>query len=293
LKQDIQPGAAFGVDLLLPAVGGEARATNYDYTHGQLSELIDVMIEEGARLFVTAVGVPPMWVVKKLHTAGIMVMNMVGSPKHVAKALAVGVDAVCAQGTEAGGHTGDVSTLVLVPQCVDIVAGHTSPLHGGPVVVVGAGGIFDGRGVAAVLALGAEAAWVGTRFVAATEAGAGPRHQNAIVGSESDDTIRTLIYSGRPMRIQKSDYVMDWELHRKEEATALLAQGKRVHKTELARREALGDPLDFASTYPIIFGQACGGIKEVKSAAEIVDELVAGAVRAVKLNHSRLLAAHL
>lgn len=138
LKQQIALGAPFGVDLLLPAVGGEARATNYDYTHGQLADLIDVVVEEGARLFVTAVGVPPVWVVERLHAAGILVMNMVGSPKHVAKALAVGVDAVCAQGSEAGGHTGDVSTLVLVPQCVDLCKGHTSPLHGGPVMVVGA-----------------------------------------------------------------------------------------------------------------------------------------------------------
>lgn len=117
----------------------------------QLAELVDVVVEEGARLFVTAVGIPPVWVVEKLHSHGILVMNMVGSPKHVPKALAVGVDAVCAQGTEAGGHTGDVSTMTLVPQCVDMCAGHTSPLHGGPVVVVGAGGIFDGKGVACSL----------------------------------------------------------------------------------------------------------------------------------------------
>lgn len=94
---------------------------------------------------------------------------MVGSPKHVHKAVAVGVDAVCAQGTEAGGHTGDVATMPLIPQCVDICRGCLSPLTGDAVAVVGAGGIFDGRGLAAVLALGAQAAWVGTRFVAAAE----------------------------------------------------------------------------------------------------------------------------
>jgi hypothetical protein len=70
-------------------VGGEARKTNYDYTHGALGELIDITIEEGAKVFITAVGVPPRWVVEKLHSAGILVMNMVGSPKHVPKALAV------------------------------------------------------------------------------------------------------------------------------------------------------------------------------------------------------------
>ena len=125
------PAAPFGVDLLLPAVGGNARATNYDYTKGQLGQLIDVVIEEKARLFVTAVGVPPSWVVEKLHENGILVMNMVGSPKHCKKALDVGVDGVVAQGSEAGGHTGDVATFPLIPQCVDLVAGRTSTLTGG------------------------------------------------------------------------------------------------------------------------------------------------------------------
>ena len=115
----VDKSAPFGVDLLLPQVGGGSRATNKDYTNGTLGELVDIMIDEGTTLFVCAVGVPPVPVVELLHAAGVLVMNMVGSPKHVKKALAVGVDAICAQGTEAGGHTGDVATTVLIPQCVD------------------------------------------------------------------------------------------------------------------------------------------------------------------------------
>lgn len=80
--------APFGVDLLLPAVGGNARKTNYDYTKGQLPDLIDIIIEQKAKLFVSAVGVPPRWVVEKLHAAGIPVMNMIGAPKHVQKVIA-------------------------------------------------------------------------------------------------------------------------------------------------------------------------------------------------------------
>lgn len=206
---------------------------------------------------------------------------MVGLPKHVIPALDVGVDLICAQGTEAGGHTGDVATMPLVPQCVDLCRGRVSRLDGEPIAVVGAGGIFDGRGVAALLALGAQAAWIGTRFVAATEAGASPVHQRAITTAESSDTVRTLIYSGRPMRVQRTDYVNDWETNRRDEAAALLSKGRRVHKVELDRREKLGDPLDFAQTYPRIFGQACGGITSVQPAAEIVDELVRGAADAI------------
>ncbi|KAG8933159.1 hypothetical protein FRC01_010658, partial [Tulasnella sp. 417] len=101
IKADLKnPNAPFGVDLLLPQVGGNARKTNYDYTKGHLPALIDVIIEEKASLFVCAVGVPPKEAVDKLHSAGIPVMNMVGHPKHVAKALEVGVDLICAQGSE-------------------------------------------------------------------------------------------------------------------------------------------------------------------------------------------------
>ena len=96
----------FGIDYLLPQVGGNARKTNKDYTGGQLANLIDVIIEEQVDLFVCAVGVPPQWVVDRLHGAGIKVMNMV--EKHVKKALAVNVDIICAQGTEA------VDTLVML-----------------------------------------------------------------------------------------------------------------------------------------------------------------------------------
>ncbi|CAE6486454.1 unnamed protein product, partial [Rhizoctonia solani] len=87
----------FGVDLLLPQVGGNARKTNYDYTKGQLPELLDVIIDEKAAIFVCAVGVPPKFAVEKLHKAGIPIMNMVGHPKHVTKALEAGVDIICAQ----------------------------------------------------------------------------------------------------------------------------------------------------------------------------------------------------
>lgn len=101
------PKAPFGVDLLIPQVGGKSRKTNYDYTKGKLNDLIDVIIDSGAKLFVCAVGVPPTEVVEKLHSANILVMNMVGAPKHVSKAIAQGVDIICAQGSEGGGHTGE------------------------------------------------------------------------------------------------------------------------------------------------------------------------------------------
>ena len=280
----VDVAAPFGVDLLLPSTAAGARATNHDYTHGILGELVELVIAERAAMFICAVGVPPRWVVDRLHAGGVLVMNMVGSTKHVPKALDVGVDAVCAQGTEAGGHTGDISTLVLLPQCVDLCKGRVSPLHGGPVAVVGAGGIYDGRGIAAALSLGAQAVWVGTRFVAAAEAGASPLHQKRIVAATSDDVIRTTIFSGRPMRVHKSAYVLDWETKRPLERDALLAAGKRPYKTDLAANKERGTPLSFANTYPSIYGQACGGITRVQPAGEIVREMMQGALAALRAN---------
>ena len=99
MKKDlIDKSAPFGVDLLLPKVGKGARKTNYDYTKGKLGKLIDIIIDSGAKLFVSAVGVPPKPIVDKLHANGILVMNMVGAPKHVKYALNAGCDIICAQG---------------------------------------------------------------------------------------------------------------------------------------------------------------------------------------------------
>merc|ERR1711988_1155114 len=163
LKDDlVDKNAPFGVDLLLPQVGGGARKTNKDYTGGTLPELIDIIIEEKAALFICAVGVPPKWVVEKLHAAKIPVMNMIGAVKHVSKALEVGVDIICAQGGEGGGHTGDIPTSILLPKVVEACRGKTSPLNGKPIMVVGAGGVFDGRGLASALAAGCSGVWVGT-----------------------------------------------------------------------------------------------------------------------------------
>ena len=173
---------------------------------------------------------------------------------------------------------------------MDLCKGRTSPLTGGAVSVVGAGGIYDGRGMAAALALGATAVWVGTRFVASEEAAVGPRHQKAVVNTTSDDTVRTTIFSGRPMRVMKNDYIMEWETKRQHERDALLAEGKRPYKTDLTANEEAGTPLDFLETYPNILGQASGGIHEVLPAETIVHDMVYGAIDVIR-TQSELLAA--
>jgi NAD(P)H-dependent flavin oxidoreductase YrpB (nitropropane dioxygenase family) len=274
------PGLPFGVDLALPKVGGGARKTNHDYTHGQLDDLITVTIEEGARLFISAVGVPPPHVIKRLHDAGILVMNMVGAPKHAQKALDAGVDIVCAQGGEGGGHTGDIPNSILIPAVVD-VAGQYRPklLWGQTALVVAAGGIYNGRTLAASLMQGAVGVWVGTRFVASTEAGCSQAHKEAVVSAGFEDTLRTLVVSGRPLRVRMNEYIAKWE-----------AQPEKIK--ELTEKGIVPIQKDFDDgvevDIPFLMGQVAGVITNIKPAGEIVREMVGEAVEMLKVGQSYL-----
>eukprot|EP01060_Flectonema_neradi_P039080 TRINITY_DN846_c0_g2_i2.p1 TRINITY_DN846_c0_g2~~TRINITY_DN846_c0_g2_i2.p1 ORF type:complete len:357 (+),score=93.93 TRINITY_DN846_c0_g2_i2:70-1140(+) len=291
LKSQLVDKTCFGVDLLLPQVGGSARKTNYDYTEGALPELVEVIIESKARLFISAVGVPPKWVVDKLHQNGVLCMNMCGHPKHVKKAISVGIDIVCCQGYEGGGHTGEIGTMALIPLCVEAAKGAKSPLTGGPVHVVAAGGIFDGRGVAASLSLGAEAVWVGTRFIASKEATTSNRHKKSVVEGSATDTVRTLIYTGRPLRVIKTDIVNRWEAQ-PEKIKQLTSEGKLPVQWERVKTLKEGKPWSVAKSHALLVGQACGGVKSILSAKEIVDNLVHGAADILN-NRKKLIVAKL
>lgn len=271
---------SFGVDLALPQVGGGARATNHDYTHGQLDELVEVVIRHGAKLFVSAVGVPPARTIARLHEAGVLVMNMVGAPRHAEKALEAGVDIVCAQGGEGGGHTGDIPFSVLVPAVVDVARRYTSPLTGRPALVVAAGGVSDGRSLAAALMLGAAGVWVGTRFVASVESGASSLHKQAVVSARFGETKRTLVVSGRPLRVLPNDYVKDWE-SRPDEIARLTSQGivPLAHDLEQDRDVDV----------PFLMGDVSAVINDIKPAGDIVRDMVSQAVDCLKLGGSYII----
>ncbi|KAF8575205.1 NPD-domain-containing protein [Ramaria rubella] len=278
IKDDLEDkNAPFGVDLLIPQVGGNARKTNTDYTRGQLPELIDVIIEEKAKLFVCAIGVPPKDVVDKLHKNGILVMNMVGHPKHVPRALAQGVDLICAQAGEGGGHTGDIPGTMLIPACVDAVKGHKSPLTGGPVYVVGAGAVYDGRGLAANMMYGAQAVWVGTRFVASKEAGAPKKHKELVLQAGFEDTIRSVIFSGRPLRVFKTPYVTDWEENRQGEITEMTSKGIVPYYDDLEKH-----PEKSLEARPWLMGRVVALINDIPPAKEIIDNMVRDAAQQLK-----------
>lgn len=269
----------FGVDLALPQVGGSARKTNHDYTHGQLDDLITVTINSGAKIFISAVGVPPERVIKRLHEAGIYVMNMVGAPKHAEKALRAGVDIVCAQGGEGGGHTGDIANSILIPAVCDVAKKYKSPLTGEPALVVAAGGIYDGRGLASSLMQGAVGVWVGTRFVASEESGASRLHKEGVVSADFTDTLRTLVVSGRPLRVKMNEYLQKWE-NQPQKIKELTDKGvvPLAHDME---NDVEVDP-------PFLMGQVAAIIKDVKPAKDIVEDMVREAVAQLKTGQSYL-----
>ena len=240
----------FGVDLLaaLP---------------DQVNAAIDVIIDEGAAAFVAGLGVPEP-VIGRCHRAGVKVMALCGKVSHALAAEAAGCDAVVAQGTEAGGHTGAVAALALVPQTVDAVR----------IPVLAAGSIVDGRGLAAALSLGAQGVWMGTRFIASEEARAARAYKQRIVAAGGADTVVTRCYSGKPMRVIRNPYVEEWERRSAEIKPfpqQLVASGK-AGVMFYARDEAT----DLARTC-LPAGQGIGGIDEILPARVIVERVLAEA----------------
>lgn len=274
------PDLPFGIDLALPQIGGNARKTNHDYTSGKLDELIDITVESGAKLFISAVGVPPKYVIDRLHSHGILVMNMVGHPKHAVKALDMGVDMVCPQGGEGGGHTGDIASSVLIPAVVDVARRYKpAALNGGPAMVVAAGGIYNGRSLASSLMQGAVGVWVGTRFVASVEAGCSEEHKKNVVECKFEETERTLVLSGRPLRMRTNDYIAKWH-----------ADPNRVK--ELCDQGIVPIEWDFDQGNdvdpPHLMGQVAGAITKIQPAGEIVQEMVQEAVEMLKVGRGFL-----
>ena len=247
--------APFGVDLLTAMPG-------------DMVEQVELLIEGGASVFVAGLGVPSE-AVELCHRHGVLVANMCGKVEHARKAVDAGCDLVIAQGTEGGGHTGQVATFPLVPLIVDAV--------GEQVPVVAAGGIFDGRGLAAALALGADGIWMGTRFIATPEAQSVQGFKEALVGAAEDGTVISWAYSGKTMRVIRNQYTDEWET-RTDELQRFPMQA--VHSMNegvfhLGGDESTPDIDPERECYPA--GQAVGGIGAVTPAADIVHSVVAQA----------------
>jgi enoyl-[acyl-carrier protein] reductase II len=247
----------FGVDLL--AAVPES-----------LEKAADIIIEEGASAFISGLGVPPRHLVDRFHAAGLKVMNVCGTVRHAKAGEDGGLDAVVAQGTEAGGHTGKIAGMALVPQVVDAVK----------IPVIAAGSIVDGRGLAASLALGAQGVWIGTRFIASKEAHAGDLYKQAVIDSTDEDTIITRAYSGKPMRVYKNDYVAYWE-RRPQDIKPFPMQAMISHQAGVMG--GIGGQIEGLDRNRSAFamGQGAGAIREVQSCAEIMADIMSGAEKVI------------
>jgi len=240
-------------------------------------EIVDVVLDAGVKILSLFWGDPAPFVARA-HQAGALVLTTVGSAGEAREAVAAGADIVVAQGWEAGGHVrGTVSTLALVPRVVDEV---------GPVPVIAAGGIADGRGVAAVLALGAAAAWIGTRFVCAEESAAHPVYQQLLTAAAETDTVySTLFDQGWPLaphRTLRNSTVRAWQDAGEPPPGARPGEGEVVARRDddrEVRRYAVSPPgVAVATGEPeamaVYAGQGVGLVTRVQPAAEIVRSLM-------------------
>jgi enoyl-[acyl-carrier protein] reductase II len=207
-------------------------------------------------------------ILEKLKAAGLMVMVVCGAVKHAVKAEQAGCDAVICQGGEGGGHTGLVGTMPLIAQVVEAVK----------IPVVGAGGLYDGRGLAAVLALGATGVWMG--FIASEEAHAGGLYRETILEATDESTIRTRSYSGKPMRVKKNAWVDDWE-GRPQDIQAFPIQAGISSRA--GAMGGIGGQIDNLDPDKSCFamGQSAGGVRDVLPAGEIVKRIMAEAEAAI------------
>ncbi len=228
------------------------------------------MIEGGATAFVAGLGVPST-VVELCHANGLLVVSMCGKVDHARRAVDAGCDLVVAQGTEAGGHTGTVATFPLVPMIVDAV--------GAQVPVVAAGGVFDGRGLAAALSLGADGVWVGTRFIATPEARGIPGFKDGILASKEDGTTVSRAFSGKTMRVLKNETTAFYEQHPGElkPFPDQLGVSYRDGTFHLGGDESTPGIDPSKEGYPA--GQAVGAIDALIPAGELVAQIVAEAER--------------
>jgi enoyl-[acyl-carrier protein] reductase II len=220
-----------------------------------------VLIEEKVRVFVAGLAVPSEFI-QTMHEHGMKVAVMCGKVHHGEKAQEAGADVVVAQGTEAGGHTGEIGMISLVPQMLRAVK----------LPVLAAGGIAHGSQIAAALMLGAQGVVIGTRFIATPEAQAAKTYRESIVKARDDSTMRTRGYTGKPCRVIRTPYAMEWERDPSKiqpfPMQAQISQRNGVMGYAGWREDA--DPnRTFMPT-----GQGAGLIHEIKPAAEVFDDLI-------------------
>jgi NAD(P)H-dependent flavin oxidoreductase YrpB (nitropropane dioxygenase family) len=242
------------------------------WLHSIARSHVEVALTHPVRLIANALGPPPPDVIDRAHERGLIVAALAGRAAHARAQVASGVDIVVAQGYEAGGHTGEIASMVLIPEIVDAV--------GDQVPVLAAGGIGCGRQVAAALALGAVGVWMGSCWLTTSEYVAStslPALREALLAAGSADTVRSRIYSGKPARLLRNRWTQAWTEPDAPEPLPMPLQNLLVSEAH-SRLMRAGDP----SVVAMPVGQIVGRMNDVRPVADVMATLVAEADETLK-----------
>ncbi|HEU5083758.1 MAG TPA: nitronate monooxygenase family protein [Acidimicrobiales bacterium] len=238
-----------------------------------MAPLVDISFAKGVSLMASALGPPPAWLVERAKAEGeVPVAALAGSLEHAIRHDQAGADLIIAQGTEAGGHTGEVATMVLVPEVVDAVR---AP-------VLAAGGIGRGRQVAAALALGAEGVWCGSVWLTTQEAETSDVVKDKFLAAPSSGTVRSRSLTGKPARMIRTDWTDAWESSESPGPLGMPLQSLLVAEAQrrIARVAASDEAARRLSTYFV--GQIVGSMNTVQPAARVVLDMVEEFIDAVQ-----------
>jgi NAD(P)H-dependent flavin oxidoreductase YrpB (nitropropane dioxygenase family) len=241
------------------------------WLHSVARAHVEVALNHPVALIANALGSPPDDVIDAAHGRGIAVAALAGKAEHAARHAARGVDIIVAQGYEAGGHTGEIATMVLLPEVVDAV--------GAGVPVLAAGGIGSGRQVVAALALGATGVWMGSYWLTTSEYTLGtgaPGLRDALLAATSSDTVRSRIYSGKPARLLKNQWTGAWDDPDAPDPLPMPLQNLLVSEAHQRLMES-GNP----AVVPMPVGQIVGRMNAVRPVAEVMAGLLAEADEAL------------
>ena len=236
-------------------------------TYAQAVPLMDVAFSHPIKLIVNALGPPPPDMIERAHAGGVLVGALAGKKSHAVRHVASGVDIIIAQGHEAGGHTGDIGTMVLVPEIVDAVA---------PTPVLAAGGIGSGRQVAASLALGAQGVWCGSVWLTTQEAETHPVVKEKFLAATSSDTLRSRSRTGKPARQLRSAWTDEWEGESSPGTLPMPLQPMLIAQSSRRVDRAAMNPenrgaVELANYF---VGQIVGSMNESISATRVVEDMI-------------------
>jgi NAD(P)H-dependent flavin oxidoreductase YrpB (nitropropane dioxygenase family) len=267
LAEMIPQGHRDWLEKLL-ASHGVPPLTDEDHSEGLLGwvhekgrQQVEIALEHPIKLLANALGTPPPDVITQAHDHGVPVAALCGSVQHAERHVNQGVDVIVAQGTEAGGHTGDVSSLVLWPDVVDAV--------GDQAIVLGAGGIGDGRQIAAALATGCDGVWTGSVWLTTAESDMSPLVLEKLLAAGARDTVRSRSWTGKPARMLRTGWTEAWE---GEDSPGFLPMPLQYMLISDAQRRIAKSQAKELTTMPV--GQIVGRMDRVRPVKDVIYGMV-------------------